>query len=578
MQRPGSALSKLKKQQQVLNVSTTHKPVEKKQYSKDEFIKARDFEGAITLLEHEKLLNRENIQNRLWLAYAYFHSGDFPSALSIYNELTKKQSYDLEIHNYKACCLYALCKYKEGLEEAKKGKDSPLNTRIKFHLAFKLGLGQEVIDAHSKLTSSPYDNLTLAALHYLKNEQDDAIEIYKKMYMDKKYDALDIYLAMCYYKSEYYDIALDLVNHYISLHPDSITASNLKACIEYSSTGNDKEAKRILLNLQESTKKSDLIEDNDILRHNLAVFETSASGNSNKLKVFSSLLDIIPEAKQNLIIYYLRNDQINQAYNLIKELQPVTTKDYILKAVVHCVLGQQQQDQDKTMNEHLRKAQTFFQSIGSSTTECDTIEGRQCMASCFRLSNIFNDELIYLESIEQYMKDDDDFNWNYGIALASCQKYKTAEEVLSRVKREKYRNDQVYLSWLTRCYIMNNKPDLAWNLYITIESHLVAIYILNFIAHEFYRMGHFYYSFKAFVFLEKFSPSLDNSKGKISSAIGVFFLLQQGKIEAEKLQEVIHYLCDGPATEEVNKAIKAFKNWGKANAINFTDEPIIDDQ
>ena len=186
--------------------------------------------------------------------------------------------------------------------------------------------------------------------------------------------------------------------------------------------------KRILLNLQESTKKSDLIEDNDILRHNLAVFETSASGNSNKLKVFSSLLDIIPEAKQNLIIYYLRNDQINQAYNLIKELQPVTTKDYILKAVVHCVLGQQQQDQDKTMNEHLRKAQTFFQSIGSSTTECDTIEGRQCMASCFRLSNIFNDELIYLESIEQYMKDDDDFNWNYGIALASCQKYKTAEE------------------------------------------------------------------------------------------------------------------------------------------------------
>ena len=575
MQRPGSALSKLKKQQQVLNVSTTHKPVEKKVYTTDGFIKNRDFEGAITLLEHEKLLNRDNIQNRLWLAYSYFHSGDFPSALSIYTELTKKQNYDLEIHNYMACCYYALCKYKEGFEEAKKGKESPLNTRIKFHLAFKLGLGQEVIDAHSKLTSSPEDNLTLAALHYLKNEHDDAIEIYKKMYMDKKYDALDIYLAMCYYKSEYYDIALDLVNHYLGVHPDSITASNLKACIEYSSTGNDKEAKQIILNLQESTKKADLIEDNDILRHNVAVFETSAAGNSNKLKVFSSLLDIIPEAKQNLIIYYLRNDQVNQAYNLVKELQPVTTKDYILKAVVHCLLGQQQQDkdQDKSMNENLRKAQTFFQSIGSSTTECDTIEGRQCMASCFRLSNVFSDELIYLESIEQYMKDDDDFNWNYGVALASCQKYAQAEEVLSRVKREKYRNDQVYLSWLTRCYIMNNKPELAWNLYINIDNHLVAIYLLNFLAHEFYRMGHFYFSFKAFVFLEKFSPSLDNSKGKISSAIGVFFLLQQGKIEADKLQEVIHYLLDGPQTEEVNKCIKAFKIWGKTNGINFTDEP-----
>ena len=65
MQRPGSALSKLKKQQQVLNVSTTHKPVEKKVYTTDGFIKNRDFEGAITLLEHEKLLNRDNIQNRL---------------------------------------------------------------------------------------------------------------------------------------------------------------------------------------------------------------------------------------------------------------------------------------------------------------------------------------------------------------------------------------------------------------------------------------------------------------------------------------------------------------------------------
>ena len=141
------------------------------------------------------------------------------------------------------------------------------------------------------------------------------------------------------------------------------------------------------------------------------------------------------------------------------------------------------------------------------------------------------------------------------------------------LKERNIENDQVYLSWLTRCYIMNNKPELAWNLYINIDNHLVAIYLLNFLAHEFYRMGHFYFSFKAFVFLEKFSPSLDNSKGKISSAIGVFFLLQQGKIEADKLQEVIHYLLDGPQTEEVNKCIKAFKIWGKTNGINFTDEP-----
>lgn len=71
---------------------------------------------------------------------------------------------------------------------------------------------------------------------------------------------------------------------------------------------------------------------------------------------------------------------------------------------------------------------------------------------------------------------------------------------------------------------MNSKPENAWQLYISIENHLIAINILNFISHEFYRMGQFYYSFKAFLFLEKFSPSMENTNGKISSAIGKNFL------------------------------------------------------
>jgi intraflagellar transport protein 56 len=574
MQRPGSALSKLRIQQQNLHANVTQKSVQKKTYTKEEFIRQRDFEGAITLLEHEKLLMKDNLTNQLWLAYAYYHNGDFPKALQIYRNLTKKASYDLNIHTYIACCLYALTKYKEGLEEAKKGLPTDLNNRVRFHLAFKLSDGNEVLEAHQKLVQgSVPDDLSLAALHYLKNEQEEAIDIYKKIFMDKKYDALNIYLAMCYYKLEFFDIALDLVNHYLSIHNDSIVANNLKAAIEYSSTGNDKLAKEIILNLQNYSKSSNIIDDNDLLQHNLAVFDNEPDSKYNKLKIFSNLLDIIPEARQNLIIYYLRNGLVTQAHNLIKDMQPLTTKDYILKAVVHCTLGQQ----GEPGNENLKKAQTFYQSIGASTTECDTIEGRQCMASCFRLTGAYNDEIIYLDSIEQYMKDDDDFNWNYGVALAMCQNYKQAEEVLSRVKKEKYRNDQVYLSWLCRCYIMNGKPDLAWNLYISIENHLVAVYILNFIAHELYRMGHFYFSFKAFLFLEKFSPSDENTKGKVSSAIGVFYLLLSEKISSDRLQEVIHYLCDGPQSLEVNKALKVFKTWGKENGIDFTDEPVLDE-
>ena len=66
MQRPGSALSELRNQQKKLKASISHNPIqEKKIYIKEKFIKNRDFEGAITLLEHEKFLNRENINNQL---------------------------------------------------------------------------------------------------------------------------------------------------------------------------------------------------------------------------------------------------------------------------------------------------------------------------------------------------------------------------------------------------------------------------------------------------------------------------------------------------------------------------------
>ena len=47
----------------------------------------------------------------------------------------------------------------------------------------------------------------------------------------------------------------------------------MKAAIEYSSTGNDKVAKEIILNLQNLSKSSNIIEDNDLLQHNLAVFD-----------------------------------------------------------------------------------------------------------------------------------------------------------------------------------------------------------------------------------------------------------------------------------------------------------------
>merc|ERR1719243_90499 len=127
----------------------------------------------------------------------------------------------------------------------------------------------------------------------------------------------------------------------------------------------------------------------------------------------------------NMVIYYLRTDEVVEAYNLMKDLEPSVPREYVLKGVVFAALGQ------KTgSREHLKLAQQLFQLVGASASECDTIPGRQCMASCFFLLRQFEDVNIYLNSIKAYMYNDDDFNWNHGISLAQTGNFKAAEEAL----------------------------------------------------------------------------------------------------------------------------------------------------
>ena len=167
-----------------------------------------------------------------------------------------------------------------------------------------------------------------------------------------------------------------------------------------------------------------LFQDNDLLRHNLVVFR----GGENALQVLPPLIDVIPEARLNLVIFHLKNDDVNEAYNLIKDMECVLPKEYILKAVVHALVGQQSEQKD-----HMRIAQNFFQMVGASPSECDTIPGRQCMASCFFILKQFDDVLVYLKSIRPYFINDDDFNWNYGIACGSANEFKEAEEAFMQI-------------------------------------------------------------------------------------------------------------------------------------------------
>jgi len=84
-----------------------------------------------------------------------------------------------------------------------------------------------------------------------------------------------------------------------------------------------------------------------------------------------------------------------------------------VQAVVNAFVGQL-----SASEEHLKQAQHFFNMVGSSPSECDTIPGRQAMASCLFLMKHFDEVLVYLRSIKTFYFNDDTFNYNYGIALA----------------------------------------------------------------------------------------------------------------------------------------------------------------
>ena len=53
--------------------------------------------------------------------------------MDIYDELLKRNEADGNIYVFKACCLYALCQYKEAKECAEKSpEDNPLKMRLLF--------------------------------------------------------------------------------------------------------------------------------------------------------------------------------------------------------------------------------------------------------------------------------------------------------------------------------------------------------------------------------------------------------------------------------------------------------------
>jgi len=340
--------------------------------------------------------------------------------------------------------------------------------------------------------------------------------------------------------------------------PDSLFANNLRACNSFKISNDGKQAENELQHILDIMNSSYTV-DNPLIKHNLCVFR----GGENALQVFPSLLDIIPEARLNLVTYHLKNEDIEEAYALIKDLEPMKPQEFILKGVVNALKGQLHDSR-----EHLKRAQNYFQIVGASTSECDTIPGRQCMASCYFLLRQFDDVLIYLKSIQSFFLNEESFNWNYGISLAAAGKYKEAEDALVLVQHDKNRNDPCYINWLARCFIMNGKPTSAWDLYMKMESSTSseAVALLQLIANDCYRVGAFYHSARAFDMLERIDNNVEYWEGKKGACVGVFQLVLAGKEQPDMLRDIFTML-KSTNSPQVDYIIRTMKKGCKEHKI-----------
>ena len=519
----------------------------------EEFLEKNDWQGAIAVLELEKSSGRS--ETLLWIGYCYFHLGEYKKAMSIYDEILTRSKTDKQIYLYKSLCLFGLCNFEEARKEAMKAIDCPLKTRLLYQISQKLKDDTTIMSLHHKLEDNVQGQLCVAAVHFLRGHYDDCIDIYKKLLLEnKKLKAVNVYLSLCYYKQDYFEIAIEGVQQYLEEYPGSVFAANLKACCLFE-IGDGNKALEEIRKLDKNFEGDSLEESFDLIRHNTSVFKNGESA----LKVFSPLVDLYPEAKMNLILYHVSSGDYDNAFRLVKDLECLSSKQYILKAVVFTLYGQKKGNQ-----EIISQALDIYKLIGTSASECDTVAGRQCTACFMFLKKQYEDVLLYLNTIKEYMTDDDEFNWNYGMTLAVTGKIDEAESALSIMGNEKYRNEYNFVAWLSKCYIINGKPESAWNLYLDMDTSSDTISLLRLIGNECYKTKQFYFSLKAFDILERLDNE-DCNAAKAGSAAGIFKSVLLGKESHEHLEEAYQILKSSLPHPNIEQLLGVFENFLSEN-------------
>lgn len=510
-------------------------------------IEGRDYSGAATFIEflRDELNQPYTKELALWHGYSLFHLGQYSDAIDVYSKLLQEDPEDTMLHLYIASCHFYNQDYEAARAEAEKGFSNDFKTRLLFHIAHQTNDDQQLFQAHSQLVGTLENQLSLAAIHYLRSQFQDAINIYQKLLVQyPDFLALHVYIAMCQFKLDQFEDSNESVDAYLQANSDSAVALNLKAC-DYLRLFDAEIAESQLLQIRKFSSSSYEFVDS-LIKHNVCIFHDGDDG----FTILPKLVTSLPEARFNLAILYMRENNPTEAYALLEAFNPIDVNELILKATVLIAVGQL-----TTESAPIEEANGIFQEIGTMDVIKDTVPGRQCLISSKFINGEYDEVLKIMQTIEQLIADTDEFNYNKGMSLASLSRWTEAERFLLLVKNPSYTKEIFYNTWLCRCYIKNRKPDAAWNLYAEATSADDAKTLLQIIATDCFAAGQYYYSMKAYDVLSKYEMDPLYKEGMIASSIGVFRNILSRKETADKLQEVVATLSTEPDAQQVMETI-----------------------
>lgn len=512
-----------------------------------EYVNKKDYVGALAFIDFGEA-DLDPVNTLLWDGFCASRLGAHDRAKEAYLELLSDKFAQEDVPKtatlFLAIAYLDMGQYTDAEESALSvapdaAFDRELKSRVLLQIAAKtkeeakLSKYRQMLELKSK-----EDKLSAAAVEFSsRHRYQEAVDVYKSILACNVDDlALYVYTAMALFHMSAYDQSLEALSIYCQGHPDSILAANLKACSMYQLCDGDAALEVIDAHCDDKTK-----EEHDLVRHNIVAFK----GGEKALRVLPGLVDKIPEAKLNLAIYYLRHGELDASAELIGDMEADSPQSHIVLGILNTELAQVKGDPAAQA-----KAKHHFQRVGKSSTECDTILGRQCMASYFYLMNQFDDTIYYLESIKPYLEDDGEFNWNYGISLAASGKYAEGLAFLLKVTDESHTRVLHYVLWLAKCHINTNHPEEAWECYLQTDDAHISYELLQLMGNECYRGGgeHFFYAARSFHELLKTDSYPDYLDGLMGAGVGYFryFLVAKnnkgGATRLQNMKEVIGIL------------------------------------